>query len=364
MMNRQTTKKSRLFNILKKHMQRAAVSGMILLGVFAMTGCGKQDTNISQGMQQIQELKYQEALQSFQKAVELGEDGKLLYRGQGIACMGLTEYKEAAECFLKALTYSDGWVEDVDYDINLYLAAAYTKDGKYAEAEEIYDAVLAMRSGDEDVWFLRGNVRLRQGNYIGAKEDFDQTVKLDGQNFDRVIEIFEVLNRYGYKDAGQGYLTDALQTYDEKMSKYDKGRMFFYMGDYQQAYLALEEAKSQKGVEAYLYLGKAYEATGDYNYASSVYNSYLAKNTADGRIYNQLGLCEMQKGQYAKALDAFQKGLETGDKMALQSLQFNEIVAYEHMGEFKKAAVLLETYLQSYPDDEKAKREYEFLTTR
>lgn len=350
--------------ISKKLSVKTVVFIMLLMIVFTLSGCGSKNENTSQGMQQIQELKYQEALESFQKGAEAGEAGKLLYRGQGIAYMGLTEYKEAAKSFLQALTYSNGWVEEVDFDINLYLAAAYTKDGKYKEAEGVYDAILAMRQDDAEVWFLRGNARLRQGNYTGAKEDFDKVITLDGQNFDRVIEIFEVLNSYGYKDAGQSYLTDALQTYDTKMSKYDKGRMYFYMGDYQEAYLALEEAKSQKGLEAYLYLGKAYEATGDYNYASSVYNSYLAKHVADGRIYNQLGLCEMQKKQYAKALDAFQKGLETGDKSVLQSLQFNEIVAYEYMGEFKKAAVLMESYLKTYPDDEKAKREYEFLVSR
>ena len=346
------------------HIRKLLPAALTLLCTLALAGCGSQDTNITQGMQQIQELNYQAALDSFALAEEQEENGKLLYRGQGIAYLGMTKYEEAAASFLKALEYSDGWVEEVDYDINLYLASAYTKAGEYAEAESVYDAILAMRPEDEDVLFLRGNVRMRQGDYTNARSDFDETVRLDGKNFDRLIEIFEILNNYGYKDAGQGYLTDALQTYENEMSKFDKGRMYFYMGDYQKAYQALEEAKSQKGIEAYLYLGKDYEATGDYNYASSVYNSYLAKNTGDGRIYNQLGLCEMQKGQYAKALDAFQKGLKTGDKTVQQSLQFNEIVAYEHMGEFQKAAVLMETYLKTYPDDEKARREYEFLKTR
>ncbi len=355
--------------MMKKHIRNKYISKVLpctlaMLCVFTFSSCGSADTNIAQGMQQIQELNYQAALDSFALAVEQEENGKLLYRGQGIAYMGLTRYDEAAESFLKALEYSDGWVEEVDYDINLYLAASYTKAGEYAEAEKVYDAILAMRPEDEEGLFLRGNVRMRQGDYTSAKADFDEVVRLGSRNFDRLIEIFEILSNYGYKDAGQGYLTDALQTYETEMSQYDKGRMYFYMGDYQKAYLALEEAKNQKGVEAYLYLGKAYEATGDYNYASSVYNSYLAKNTADARIYNQLGICEMLKGQYAKALDAFQKGLKTDDKTMQQSLLFNEIVAYEHMGEYKKAAVLMETYLKTYPDDEKARREYEFLLTR
>ena len=347
-----------------KMMQKTAAVMLIVLGALSMSGCGSENISVAQGMKQIQELDYQAALESFDQAIQQKENGKLLYRGQGIAYMGMTRYEDAVESFKKALEYSDGWLEEVDYDINLYLAAALTKAECFAEAEDVYDAVLAMRPEDEEVLFLRGNVRLCQGDYVNGKTDFDEVVRLDGENFDRLIEIYEILENYGYKDAGQGYLTDALQTYENKMSKYDKGRMYFYMRDYQRAYVALEEAKDQKGVEAYLYLGKAYEATGDYNYASSVYNSYLAKHTADARIYNQLGICEMQKGQYAKALEAFQKGLTAGDKTVQQSLQFNEVVAYEHMGEYKKAAVLLETYLQTYPDDETAQREYEFLVTR
>ena len=349
---------------INKYIRKMILTTVAAIYVFSFTGCGNTGTNFTQGMQQIQELDYQGALDSFVLAAEQEENGKLLYRGQGIAYMGMTKYDEAAESFLKALEYSDGWVEEVDYDINLYLAASYTKAGDYTAAEDVYDAILEMRPADEEVLFLRGNVRMRQGNYTNAKADFDETVRLDGKNFDRLIAIYEILNNYGYKDAGQGYLTDALQTYENEMSQYDKGRMYFYMGDYQKAYLALEEAKGQKGVEAYLYLGKAYEATGDYNYASSVYNSYLSKNTGNATIYNQLGICEMQKGQYTKALDAFQKGLATGDKTMQQSLQFNEIAAYEHMGEYKKAAVLMESYIKNYPDDEKARREYEFLSTR
>ena len=38
----------------------------------------------------------------------------------------------------------------------------------------------------------------------------------------------------------------------------------------------------------------------------------------------------------------------------------NEIVAYENLRDFGKAASLLESYLKTYPDDTTAKREYEF----
>ena len=126
----------------------------------------------------------------------------------------------------------------------------------------------------------------------------------------------------------------------------------------------MEEAREDGNAESYLYLGKSYEATGDYNYASSVYSSYLSRDSQNAQVYNQLGLCEMAKKDYQKALEAFQAGKQIENNEMLQTLSFNEIVAYEYMGEYKKAAVLLDSYLKSYPDDEEAKREQQFLLTR
>lgn len=335
-----------------------------LLAAVTMAGCGSEDINITEGMQCIQEQDYQSALECFALAEEEEEDEKLLARGKGIAYMGLTQYPEAEACFLEALSYSNGIVEEVDYDINLYLAAVYTKTEQYAKAEQIYNGILALRPKDVEVLFLRGSARLYLGNYAEAKEDMDKVVEMDGKNFERIIQIYELMAAGGYKDSGQGYLTDALQTYENEMSYFEKGRMFFYMGEYKRAYLALEEAKNEGGVEAYLYLGKAYEATGDYNYAESVYNSYLTKVGEDARIYNQLGLCEARKGEYADALEAFRAGLELEELTMKQVLMFNEIVAYEHLGDFEQASALLKKYMTAYPDDVLAEREMEFLSTR
>lgn len=328
-----------------------------------LSGCGSKES-ITQAMTKISELNYQEALELFETAEEAGENEKLIARGRGIAYMGMTRYDEAEEWFLKALDCSDGIVEDMDYDINLYLAAVYTKQEKYAKAEEIYDAILALEPKEDSVKFLRGIARLKLNKYEEAKADMDQVIAKNPKNYEQIIEIYEAMEAAGHKDGGQGYLTEALQNYEDQMSDYTKGRMYFYMGEYQKAYVALDNAKKEGGVEAYLYLGMAYEATGDYNYASSVYNSYLAKEGDDARIYNQLGLCEMKKGEYTTALNAFQSGLKIEGNTMMQSLLYNEIAAYEYLGDFEQAKVLMNKYLSKYPDDEKAQREAGFLSTR
>lgn len=335
-----------------------------LVGCALLSGCGRSADNTAQGMEALKALNYQEAISCFDTARAMGEGGKLLARAEGIAYMGMTQYSQAAECFLEALAYSDGWVEDVDYDINFYLAAAYTKEGRIQEAEEIYSSILAMQPQNKDALFLRGNARMGLDNFAAAKEDFDRVIAMDGKNFDRLIQIYEVLHSCGYKEAGQTYLQAAMDANAEQMSAYDKGRMYYYLEEYQSAYLALETAKDQGSAEASLYLGKSYEATGDYNYAASVYNSYLAKDTSDARIYNQLGLCEMARGDYRAALSAFQSGMQIEGNEVMQSLLFNEAVAYEYLHDYRQAAVLMESYLKTYPDDQVAQREYDFLSTR
>ncbi len=335
-----------------------------LLSVMFLAGCGNGSVKIAEGMQLVADLNYEEALVRFDEAQALHENARLLARGRGIAYMGLTDYEQAVSCFQEALKSSNGLVEEIDFDLNYYLAAAYTKSGSYAEAEETYNAILALRPKEKEAYFLRGNVRLALAEYEGAKEDFDKVIAMEPDNYDRLVSIYEVLEHYGYGEEGKKYLQQALETGEKQMDTYNRGRIYYYLGEYQKAYNALEEAKNKGGVESYLYLGKAYEATGDYNYASSVYNGYIGKNGGNAEIYNQLGLCEMKKKDYRKALEAFNAGRQIDDGTIQQKLAFNEIVAYEYLGEYQKAAVLLEEYLKNYPDDETAKREQRFLSTR
>ncbi len=343
---------------------RCAALAAALTGCMMLSGCGSTEENTALGMEALKALDYQGAISYFDSARAEGEGGKELARAEGIAYLGMTQYSEAALCFLEALGYSDGWVEDVDYDINFYLAAAYTKEGRIQEAEEIYTSILALQPQNVDALFLRGNARMGLDNFTAAKEDFDRVIAMDGKNFDRLIQIYEVLHSYGYKEAGQTYLQAAMDSGGEQMSAYDKGRIYYYLEEYQSAYLALEAAKDQGGAEASLYLGKSYEATGDYNYAASVYNNYLAKDTTDARIYNQLGLCEMARGDYQAALSAFQTGMQIEGNEVMQSLLFNEAVVYEYLHDYRQAAALMESYLKTYPDDQVAQREYDFLSTR
>ena len=136
------------------------------------------------------------------------------------------------------------------------------------------------------------------------------------------------------------------------------------MEDYQNARNYLESIKGSKNAEAVLLLGQTYEKLGDYNYAASVYSNYLTQYPDNVILLNRLGMCKLQGGDAKSALEYFEQALALEDPSMMQVLKFNQIAAYEYLGEFDKANVLMKSYLQIYPDDQEALREYEFLKSR
>lgn len=339
-------------------------------GLAALTllcsGCSAQskNENLSAGMAAIAALEYDNALASFEAARAAGEDERLICRGEGLAYMGKTMYLEAAQALENALSYSNGRVVNLDYDVNYYLATAYYKQGELQKAIDVYSAIVALKPEEADAWYLRGVIYTQQGKLDQAKEDFDKTIQLNSTNYDRLIDIYGVLVEGEYKETGQEYLQTAMDTGTKNMTNFEKGRICYYLEDYENARTYLEKARDDSGYEAVLFLGRTYETLGDNNYAISVYNNFLESNGPNAQVLNQLGLCKMQTGDYEAALNAFQSAMNIEGNGMMQILKMNEVIAYEQLGQYKKASVLMDSYLQTYPDDEVAQREYIFLKTR
>jgi tetratricopeptide (TPR) repeat protein len=129
----------------------------------------------------------------------------------------------------------------------------------------------------------------------------------------------------------------------------------------------LTKAKDAKNQEALLYLGKVAQLKQDNPTAISLYEEYIAgaKDTKGlGIVYNMLGMCKMDTGNYQEALNSFSAGIALNEGDSIQELLFNEVVAYEYLNDFTTAAQKMQAYLTAYPNDSTAKRENDFLKTR
>lgn len=347
-----------------KDIVKILVSSMVLC--IGLTGCGAfaGEDHTDAAVARIENYEYEEALAILDEAAEAGEDAQMIARCRGIAQAGLTNYEEAVACYLEALSYSNLFVGDLDFDLNYYLADAYEKLGRREEAESVYSAILELRPQEVNALFLRGRLYLEDGQFDLALADFNKTVELDKNGYDLRIEIAGLLSEKGYREEGLYYMQKFLADNEKRLSDYDKGRIYYYMGDYEKAKVSLESAKSEESDDVILLLGKSYEQLGDYNYATSVYKNYLEEHPESAVLFNQLGLCKMKSGEYEEALSAFRSAANVENNGMSQTLEFNQIAAYEHVGNFKQAAVLMEQYLKKYPEDEQARREYEFLKSR
>ncbi|MCM1182724.1 MAG: tetratricopeptide repeat protein [Roseburia sp.] len=339
---------------------------LVLLTAALLGGCAKkqEDTNLSEGMAYLEQYEYQAALDCFEAATLYNEDKQLILRGEGLAYMGLGDYAQAETALLASIACSSGHLTELEYDTNFYLAAAYMKQGKYADAEQIYSAIIALRKKDVDAYYLRACTFLRRGDYEPALADFEKAFSLEPENIALVTDAYVEMQAAGFAEEGRVYLESFMQSREGNLTDRDRGTICYYLGDYENARIYLDGLLNANDAGISLLLGQTYEKLGDRNYAAVVYQTYLDANAPDAAIYNSLGICLMRQEKYTEALEAFEAGVAMGDTDYLQNLKFNLIVANEHLGNFAQAKTLMQEYVQIYPEDADAAREYEFLSTR
>lgn len=330
-----------------------------------LSGCSMRNSSIPEAAATaLSSGDYAAAAEALQTQAAAEPENEAALRALGIARMGLGDYQAAATAFEQALEAAGPVPGAEEYDINAYLGSCYYKLGEYEKALKVYDAICALHPKDADSLVLRGAVKAAMDDTDGMDRDFQQAIALEPDNVDRVVEIYQVTQEHDCEAIGQGYISELLSREGDSLSDYDRGRLSYYDGDYQTARTSLEKIRGQNNYNVTILLGKTYEALGDYNYAASIYQNYLDTDTTHPEVYNQLGLCELEMDDAKSALSAFESGLAQRDESTVQSLSFNQIVAYERLGNFDRAYALIQSYLASYPGDENAQREAVFLSSR
>ena len=354
--------------------QIAAASALLLI----LSGCtlpefltGGEENALSAGLTALENLEFRDALASFSLAASQGEDSVALYRGKGVAEYHLADLESAEKDFAMALDRCNGIPDATTYDIAYYYAQTLSDLEKYEEAAAVYDSILDLKSGEDQARYLRGLCYLNMGAHDKASEDFRTVVDAVPRDYDRIFSIYDALCKNGYKPEADSMLSDIMSVSGATMTAYEKGRLYYYLGDEEKARTALEEAigeaadkRSSEKIPIVILLGEVVQDLGDDEYAISVYRRFLQDDQSEACIYNALGVCEIRMGNYADAVSDLQIGLALNDPEQNAALLRNLIVAYENIGNYDLAAQRMSEYLELVPGDEEAKRENIFLTTR
>lgn len=286
-------------------------------------------------------------------------------REEGISQMEQGEYEAAVASFEQAYALCDEKMPETKTDISLYEAACELKLEDYEDVKSVCSRMLEL-GGNADAYYMRGTAFLQQGEMDAAKADFDSATELDPTDYTMSLNIYRQYEAISQSAVGDEYLQKALTSDSTTMDDYyEKGNIYYYLGDYEKAQEMLAKPVEEKYEPAMLLMGQSYLAQGDTTSAWVVFQQYKESVGETATAYNGLALCDIADGAYDAALEDIQAGLalELTDETK-RDLLYNEIVAYEKKLDFETAKAKASEFMELYPNDEEGQKEYDFLITR
>ncbi|MCD7866716.1 MAG: tetratricopeptide repeat protein [Clostridiales bacterium] len=346
-----------------KYIRRIGISAAFL-GIFLFSGCSFEQQNVyRQANEDLEAGYYQTALEGYESCIASGKKVAWSYRGAGISSLRLGNYDTAIDYFTDAYNTKKAGKE-LKKDVLAYRATAELKSGLYEQAMADCQTLGSDYGLDADGYFLTGQVALAMDSYEEAEQNFDEAYAADS-TYDMAIQIYQAYMEVDLEADGTRYLEAVLTTEAKDTQDYcDRGRVYYYMGDYDSAKTELLSASKEGSSQALLLLGMVYQEEGDITNARAMYQQYISAESSSGAGYNGLALCDISEGDYDSALSNISQGLSVATSEEKQSLLFNEIVVYEKKLDFATALTKAQEYTALYPDDEEAVRELAFLETR
>lgn len=335
------------------------------LGMTLLTGCGGENKKTyEQANTDLEQGNYDYALNEYQACISAGYKLSQSYRGSGIVKLRTGDYQGAIDDLTSALNDEKTGKSD-QKDILEYRAATELKAELYDQAMADCQTLAEDYSLNANDYYLTGCVALAMDSYDEASSNFSEAYGSDS-TYEMAIQIYEAYLTQDMEADGTRYLEAALKTEAKTADDYcERGKVYYYMQDYDNARTELTTASEKGSTEAALILGMVYMAQGDTANARSFYQQYIDADGEDpAKGYNGLALCDIADGDYDSALQNISQGLGDATSDEMRDLLFNEIVVYEKKLDFSTALSKAQEYVQTFKDDEAAAKELTFLQSR
>ena len=335
------------------------------LGALLLTGCGGENQKTyEQANADLEEANYDYALNEYQACISAGYKLAQSYGGSGIVKLRTGDYQGAIDDLTNALNDEKTGKSDRK-DLLEYRAAAELKAELYDQAMADCQTLAEDYSLNANDYYLTGCVALAMDSYDEASSNFSEAYGSDS-TYEMAIQIYEAYLGQDMEADGTRYLEAALKTEAKTADDYcERGKVYYYMDDYENARTELTTAADKGSTEATLILGMVYMAQGDTSNARSFYQQYIDADGDDpAKGYNGLALCDISDGDYDSALQNISQGLGDATSDEMRDLLFNEIVVYEKKLDFSTALSKAQEYVQTFKDDDAAAKELTFLQSR
>ena len=228
-------------------------------------------------------------------------------RNAGIKAFNSGSYNEAIDKFNESLSRDMWFSKNMDMDTNLYLGAAYMRNGEYEKAYQVYAKLIGSDYNSTDI------------SYVTIQE---------------YANLANTLN-----SLKSGVITD-----DEVTS------------------LKTELEHGNKSVN--LFLGLCYQQRGEYDEMIKAFNEYESDYGINTYLAYQMSSYYLKSGDLENATAYINKGLSASDSLYLDKLMYNDVVVSEKNKDYSGALEKIKPLAEQYPENEAYQKEYKFLYSR
>ena len=246
--------------------------------------------------------KYEEAIASYDKAIELNPDFIFAFFNKGLSLNKLKRYEEAIIMFDKAIKLDPNHTSAF-YHKGLALSALK----RHEEAITMYDKVIELDSNNADSYIEKGNTLYVLNRYAEAIIIYDIAIQLNPSN--------------ACTYNGKGMVFNKLKRYEEAREALDKA--IELSPSYSNAY-------ANKGIT--LYALKRYEE------AIVVYNKTLELSPNDFYTYFNKGLALYTLKRYEEAIIMYNKAIDLDSAFA--GAFYNKGVALYALRRYEEAVIM------------------------
>ncbi|MBT8719488.1 tetratricopeptide repeat protein [Brachyspira hyodysenteriae] len=304
----------------------------------------------NRGLEKIESKLYEEAIEDFNKIIELNPKDRDAYFFRGLTKTGLKLYEEAIEDFNEAIKLNlKNWES--------YFARGVSKSSLklYEEAIEDFNKSIELNSDNEEAYFNRGIAKVKLARYEEAIVDFNKTIKLNPKNekayFNRGIAKIES-KKYG-KDIEDFNKAIELNP-DNEEAYFNRGIAKVKLARYEEAIVDFnksielnpknEKAYFNRGIEK-IKLARYEEAIVDFNKAIKLNKNYE-------KAYSNRGIAKVKLARYEKAIVDFNKSIELNPDN--EEAYSNRGIAKVKLARYEEAIVDFNKVIELNPNDENA----------
>ena len=309
-------------------------------------------------------------------------------REAGIRYYRMGWYEDADECFSLALKQKEAFSLKSDKDIYYYLADSEMKRGNYKNAIVYYDKLIKLGESGKDLYGNLGLCCHEAGRDKECYDNLKKAAKASDADAEIIYTLMVTCQNLGYFDEVKQYATEGYKLIKDSLSKETKevmtsdisdsdkvsskvlmelreyGTFAYLSGEYTVAYTCYDILMKQGASDVTPYVACCLADKGEYEEALNMLLDYTSSNDTNALCDAKIVYCYMQLGKYKEALLLVDKAMSYESQGAIKELLYEKGVALEYTGDFNGAYECFKEYISKYPDDEKARREYDFLSTR